>query len=109
MEDYRKTIQKGTKKGPKWYPGGTLEPPGKHFEKSTHSQRENATRFWVLFGPWSDHLGHLFLRFFRAPSRKDFWAILEPKRPPKERPLEGRLGTLFENPESLIFETPHEV
>ena len=23
MEDYRKTIQKGTKKDPKWYPGGT--------------------------------------------------------------------------------------
>ena len=36
MEDYRKTIQKGTKKGPKWYPGGTEEPPKSDLEKRTH-------------------------------------------------------------------------
>ena len=48
MEDYRKTIQKGTKKGPKWYPGGTEEPPKSDLEKSTHS----AAKVSSFLGPF---------------------------------------------------------
>ena len=104
-----KTIQKGTKKGPKWYPGGTLEPPGSRSERGTCFSEKVLSFLGTLFEAWSDHLGHLFLRFFRVPSRNDFWTILEPKRPPKGRPLEVHLGTFFENPKSVISETPHQV
>ena len=58
--------------------------------------------FWIpgrLFG-------YLFLKDFRVPSRNDCWTILDPKRPPKGRALEVHLGTISENTETLIFETP---
>ena len=79
MEDYRKTVQKDTKKVPKWYPGGTEEPPGSSSETRTCFSQKNLKLLGALFEAWSDHLGHLFLRFFRVPSRNDFWGIVEPK------------------------------
>ena len=105
-DKYRKSFKKGTKKGPKWYPGGTWEPPRSDLEISTHSQYEKyekVTLFGVLFGAWSDHWRHQFFDVFRVPSRNDFWAIWEPKRPPKGRPLELHLVTFFENPKSVIL------
>ena len=85
----RKSFQKGAKKGSKWYPGGIWEPPGKDFEKRPIP----STITYTLLGPWSGHWRHDFFHVFRVPSRNDLWAILEPKRPPKGRPLGVNLGT----------------
>ena len=91
------------------HPGETWKPPKSDIEKGTHSRYEKLTHFESLFGAWGGLLGYLFLDVFRVPSRNHFWAILEPKTPPKWRLLEVNLETFSENAKTLIFETPHQV
>ena len=112
IEKCRKSFKKSTKNDQKWYPGDIWEQPGMISEGNPIFQRitqDFGLPFWSLFGAWGRLFGYLFLNVFWVPSQNDFFAILEPKRPPKWRLLDVNLETFSENAKSVIFETAHAV